>query len=121
MFAVRELEALTLDRNTRTISRSFARYAEMVSTACVHAVARALDAFFEKVSEAQRRDQAEALQGNMNRCRAVAHSLYSLDTQLHHGHSYDQKDALGFINLTGLPMKVRRWQERMSHEALAAV
>ncbi len=40
--------------------------------------------------------------------RRSPNSLYSLDiASFTMGDSYDQKDALGFINLTGLPMKVR--------------
>ena len=41
-------------------------------------------------------------------CRKSPYSLYSLDiASFTMGASYDQKDALGFINLTGLPIKVR--------------
>jgi argininosuccinate synthase len=40
--------------------------------------------------------------------RKSPYSLYSLDiASFTMGASYDQKDALGFINLTGLPIKVR--------------
>ena len=40
--------------------------------------------------------------------RKSPYSLYSLDiASFTMGASYDQKDALGFINLIGLPMKVR--------------
>ncbi|MGA8580703.1 MAG: hypothetical protein WB579_18605 [Bryobacteraceae bacterium] len=40
--------------------------------------------------------------------RRSPNSLYSLDiASFTMGASYDQKDALGFINLTGLPIKVR--------------
>ena len=39
--------------------------------------------------------------------RKSAYSLYSLDiASFTMGASYDQKDALGFINLIGLPIKV---------------
>ena len=40
--------------------------------------------------------------------RKSPNSLYSLDiASFTMGASYDQKDALGFINLIGLPIKVR--------------
>jgi argininosuccinate synthase len=40
--------------------------------------------------------------------RTSPNSLYSLDiASFTMGASYDQKDAEGFINLIGLPMKVR--------------
>jgi argininosuccinate synthase len=40
--------------------------------------------------------------------RKSPYSLYSLDiASFTMGASYDQKDALGFINLIGLPIKVR--------------
>jgi argininosuccinate synthase len=40
--------------------------------------------------------------------RRSPHSLYSLDiASFTMGASYDQRDAEGFINLIGLPMKVR--------------
>jgi argininosuccinate synthase len=38
----------------------------------------------------------------------IANSLYSLDiASFTMGASYDQKDALGFINLIGLPIPIR--------------
>jgi len=40
--------------------------------------------------------------------RQSPYSLYSLSiASFTMGASYDQKDALGFINLVGLPIKVR--------------
>ena len=69
-----------------------------------------LDAFFEKVSEAATGEVALRLyKGNIEPLsRKSPNSLYSLDiASFTMGASYDQKDALGFINLTGLPIKVR--------------
>ena len=44
--------------------------------------------------------------------RKSPYSLYSLDiASFTMGASYDQKDALGFINLIGLPIKVRALAE----------
>lgn len=43
--------------------------------------------------------------------RRSPHSLYSHDlASFKMGASYDQKDAFGFINLIGLPIKVRALQ-----------
>ena len=47
--------------------------------------------------------------------RKSPNSLYSLDiASFTMGASYDQKDALGFINLIGLPIKVRASLDRNS-------
>jgi argininosuccinate synthase len=46
-------------------------------------------------------------------CRKSPNSLYSLDiASFTMGASYDQKDALGFINLIGLPIKVKALLEQ---------
>ena len=45
--------------------------------------------------------------------RKSPYSLYSLDiASFTMGASYDQKDALGFINLIGLPIKCGRRSKR---------
>ena len=70
----------------------------------------ALDAFFSKVSEPVTGEVTLKLfKGNIEPVsRKSPYSLYSLDiASFTMGASYDQKDALGFINLIGLPMKVR--------------
>src|SRR6516162_7915380 len=112
MFAIRELEALTLDRNTLHYKQKLALdYAEMVYNGLWFTPLReSLDAFFEKVSEAATGEVALRLyKGNLEPLsRRSPNSLYSLDiASFTMGASYDQKDALGFINLTGLPIKVR--------------
>ena len=112
MFAVRELEALTLDRNTLHYKQKLALdYAEMVYNGLWFTPLReALDAFFEKVSESATGEvKLRLYKGNIEPLsRRSPNSLYSLDiASFTMGDSYDQKDALGFINLTGLPMKVR--------------
>ena len=112
MFAIRELEALTLDRNTLHYKQKLALdYAEMVYNGLWFTPLReSLDAFFEKVSEAVTGEVALRLyKGNLEPLsRKSPNSLYSLDiASFTMGASYDQKDALGFINLTGLPIKVR--------------
>jgi argininosuccinate synthase len=112
MFAVRELEALTLDRNTLHYKQQRALdYAEMVYNGLWFTPLReALDAFFEQVSESATGEvKLRLYKGNIEPVsRRSPNSLYSLDiASFTMGASYDQKDALGFINLTGLPIKVR--------------
>ncbi|HUO31510.1 MAG TPA: hypothetical protein VMU80_19965, partial [Bryobacteraceae bacterium] len=70
----------------------------------------ALDAFFASVSATVTGEvKLRLYKGNVEPVsRKSPYSLYSLDiASFTMGASYDQKDALGFINLTGLPIKVR--------------
>jgi argininosuccinate synthase len=70
----------------------------------------ALDAFFEIVSEPVTGEVKLRLYKGVIEplSRKSPYSLYSLDiASFTMGASYDQKDALGFINLIGLPIKVR--------------
>jgi len=112
MFAMRELEALTLDKNTLHYKQKLALdYAEMVYNGLWFTPLReALDGFFEKVTEtATGVVKLRLYKGNIEPLsRQSPYSLYSLDiASFTMGASYDQKDALGFINLIGLPIKVR--------------
>src|SRR5256885_5596438 len=112
MFAIRELEALTLDRNTLHYKQKLALdWAEMVYSGFWFTPLReALDAFFEHVGETATGEvKLQLYKGNITPLsRQSPHSLYALDiASFTMGASYDQKDALGFINLVGLPMKVR--------------
>jgi argininosuccinate synthase len=112
MAAARELEALTLDRTTLHYKQKLALdYAEMVYNGLWFTPLReSLDAFFEKVSEPVTGEVTMRLyKGNLEpMSRKSPNSLYSLDiASFTMGASYDQKDALGFINLIGLPIKVR--------------
>src|SRR5690349_7658370 len=112
MAAARELEALTLDRATTHYKQKLALdYAEMVYNGLWFTPLReALDAFFEKVSEPVTGEvKLRLYKGNLEPLsRKSPYSLYSLDiASFTMGSSYDQKDALGFINLVGLPIKVR--------------
>ncbi len=112
LFAMRELEALTLDRNTLHYKQQRAlEYAEMVYNGLWYTPLRvALDGFFEKVSETTTGEvKLRLYKGNIvPLARQSPHSLYALDiASFTMGASYDQKDALGFINLVGLPIKVR--------------
>jgi argininosuccinate synthase len=112
MAAVRELEALTLDGRTLHYKQKLALdYAELVYNGLWFTPLReSLDAFFEKVSEPVTGEITLRLyKGNLDPVsRKSPNSLYSLDiASFTMGASYDQKDALGFINLVGLPIKVR--------------
>jgi argininosuccinate synthase len=112
MAAVRELEALTLDRSTLHFKQKLALdYAEMVYNGLWFTPLReSLDAFFAKISEPVTGDITLRLfKGNIEPVsRKSPNSLYNLDiASFTMGASYDQKDALGFINLIGLPIKVQ--------------
>ena len=111
-FAHRELEALTLDKNTLHYKQRLALdYAELVYNGFWFTPLReALDGFFETLSATTTGEVKLGLyKGNIEPLsRTSPYSLYSLDiASFTMGASYDQKDALGFINLIGLPMKVR--------------
>jgi len=110
--AHRELEALTLDRNTLHFKQRLALdYAEIVYNGFWFTPLReALDAFIDKSQESVTGEVTLRLcKGAIDvMSRRSPYSLYSLDiASFTMGAGYDQKDALGFINLIGLPMKVR--------------
>lgn len=112
MAANRELEALTLDRSTLHYKQKLSiDYAELVYNGLWFTPLReALDAFFEKVSEPVSGEVTLRLyKGNIEPVsRKSPNSLYSLNiASFTMGAEYDQKDALGFINCIGLPIKVR--------------
>src|SRR5439155_6535589 len=108
----RELEALTLDKNTLHYKQRLALdYAEMVYNGLWFTPLReALDAFFDVTAKTTTGEVTLRLyKGNLEPVsRKSAYSLYSPDiASFTMGASYAQKDALGFINLIGLPIKVR--------------
>jgi argininosuccinate synthase len=110
--AHKELEALTLDKNTLHYKQHLALdYAEMVYNGLWFTPLReALDAFFETTSRNTTGEVTLRLYKGkiVPVSRKSPWSLYSLDiASFTMGASYDQKDALGFINLIGLPIKVR--------------
>jgi argininosuccinate synthase len=80
----------------------------------------ALDAFFDKVCEPSTGEVTLRLyKGNIEPVRRVsANSLYSLNiASFTMGAEYDQKDALGFINLIGLPIRTRALIEKAKEQA----
>src|SRR6202158_5992851 len=110
--AHRELEALTLDRNTLHYKQKLALdYAEMVYNGLWFTPLReALDAFFETTSQTTTGEvKLRLYKGNVEPVsRKSPYSLYSLNiASFTMGAEYDQKDAQGFINLVGLPIKVK--------------
>ena len=112
MAAARELEALTLDRSTMHYKQKLALdYAEMVYNGLWFTPLReGLDVFFAKIAEPATGEVTMRLyKGNLEPVsRKSPNSLYDLNiASFTMGESYDQKDAQGFINLIGLPMKVR--------------
>jgi argininosuccinate synthase len=124
MAAHRELESLTLDRATLHYKQKLALdYAEMVYNGFWFTPLReALDAFFAKTSETTSGEVTMQLyKGNLQPLsRKSPYSLYSLDiASFTMGASYDQKDALGFINLIGLPVKIRAALREKEVEAAA--
>ncbi|MBV8818224.1 MAG: argininosuccinate synthase [Acidobacteriaceae bacterium] len=112
MYAMRELETLALDKATLHYKQKLALdYAEMVYNGLWFTPLReALDAFFEKVTEPVTGEVTLRLYtGNIEPVsRKSPNSLYSHSiASFTMGADYDQKDALGFINCIGLPIKVR--------------
>jgi argininosuccinate synthase len=112
MFAHRELEALTLDKNTLHYKQRLALdYAEMVYNGLWFTPLReALDAFFDSVSQTTTGEvRLRLYKGNIEPVsRKSPYSLYSMKiASFTMGADYDQKDARGFINLIGLPIQVR--------------
>ncbi|MGE5570356.1 MAG: argininosuccinate synthase [Rhodospirillales bacterium] len=110
--AIRELEALVLDKNLLHYKQRLALdYAELVYNGLWFTPLReALDAFFETASQATTGEVTLRMyKGNLEPVsRKSPYSLYSLDiASFTMGASYDQKDAQGFINLIGLPIRVR--------------
>jgi argininosuccinate synthase len=86
-------------------------YAEMVYNGLWFVPLReALDAFFEATSQTTTGEVTLRLyKGNIDPLsRRSPYSLYSLNiASFTMGAEYDQKDAQGFINLIGLPIRVR--------------
>ncbi len=110
--AHRELESLTLDRDTMHFKELIApRYAQLVYNGQWYTPLReALDAFVE--STQQRVTGTVRVKLYKGSCtiagRKSPYSLYLEDlATFEKGELYDQKDAGGFINCFGLPMMVQ--------------
>lgn len=114
-----ELEFLTLDRNTLHYKDIIAqKYAELVYDGVwFHPLREALDAFVNKTQETVTGTvRLKLYKGNI--CPAGAWSPYSLYSEefatFGEDEVYNQADAEGFINLFGLPMKVRALMKEKS-------
>jgi argininosuccinate synthase len=110
--ALRELEALCLDRESAHYKEQVAlKYAEMVYFGQWFTPLReSLDAFVDKLTETVSGTvRLKLYKGNVIIAgRTSPHTLYRLDlSSFTMGASYDQRDAAGFINIFGLPLKVR--------------
>jgi argininosuccinate synthase len=125
MQAHQELESLTLDKNTLHYKQKLALdYAEMVYNGLWFTPLReALDSFFDATSQTTTGEVTLRLyKGTLQPVsRKSPHSLYSLNiASFTMGAEYDQKDAQGFINLIGLPIRVRAQAEQAAQAAKAA-
>ena len=110
--ALRQLESLTLDRDTTHFKETLAlKYAELVYFGLWFTPLReSLDAFFSKTEADVTGSVKLALyKGNISFInRSSDLSLYNTDlSSFTMGSTYDQKDAAGFIKILGLPARVR--------------
>ena len=111
MFAHGELEALCLDRATLHYKQKIALdYADLVYDGKWFTPLReALDAFVMQTQSTVTGDvKVRLFKGHVDvLSRTSSFSLYSEDiASFTMGADYDQKDAAGFINLVGLPIRV---------------
>ncbi|CAN1267908.1 Argininosuccinate synthase, chloroplastic, partial [Linum perenne] len=116
-YAVRELESLTLDRETIQVKDSLAlKYAELVYAGrWFDPLRESMDAFMEKITATTSGSVTLKLyKGSVSVAgRTSPHSLYREDiSSFESGDIYDQADAAGFIRLYGLPMRVRAMLEK---------
>ena len=114
--AHRELESLCLDRDTVHYKEQVAvRYAEMVYFGkWYHSLRESLQAFIDKTQETVTGwVKVKLYKGNVIVIgRKSAHSLYREDfATFGQEDVYDQSDAVGFITLFGLQMKVKAMME----------
>ncbi|MGH9487535.1 MAG: argininosuccinate synthase [Terriglobales bacterium] len=109
--ALRELEALTLDRATAALKQQLGlEYARLVYNGFWFTPLReALDAFMNRAL----RPTSGEVRLKLHKGHALVagrmspHSLYSHDlASFTMGELYDQKDAAGFIRLVGLPLRM---------------
>ncbi|KAE9612372.1 putative argininosuccinate synthase [Lupinus albus] len=115
--AVRELESLTLDRETIQVKDSLAlKYAELVYAGrWFDPLRESMDAFMQKITETTTGSVTLKLyKGSVTVTgRTSPFSLYRQDiSSFESGQIYDQADAAGFIRLYGLPMRVRAMLEQ---------
>ncbi len=117
--AHRELERLTLDRITMHFKEMVAaRYAELVYDGVWFTPLReALDAFVDVTQKTvSGKVRMKLYKGNCTPAGVTSpYSLYNKElATFSRDEIYSQKDAEGFINLFGLPLKVRALMEKQS-------
>lgn len=110
--ALRQMESLTLDRETAHFKEALAlKYAELVYFGLWFTPLReSLDAFFTNAEvNVTGSVKLSLYKGNVSFVSRTSElSLYSADlSSFTMGESYDQKDAAGFIKILGLPARVR--------------
>ena len=115
--AARDLETLTLDRETLQLKDSLAlKYAELVySGRWFDPLRESMDAFMEKISQTTTGSVSLKLyKGSASVTgRKSPYSLYREDiSSFESGEIYNHADAVGFIKLYGLPMRIRAMMEQ---------
>jgi argininosuccinate synthase len=115
--ALRELEALTVDRATAELKQQLGlAYARLVYNGLWFTPLReALDAFLDRaLARTSGSVRLKLYKGHaLVAGRTSPHSLYSTAlASFTMGELYDQKDAEGFINLIGLPIKMQALLEQ---------
>ncbi len=115
--AIQALEHLTLERDTLHFKQMMAlKYADLVYYGqWFHPLREAMDVFFDKVQEAT----TGTVKLKLFKGRASVASTNSANSLYQHklasftmGAEYDGKDAIGFIKLFGLPMKVHAMRKK---------
>ncbi|KAH9626697.1 hypothetical protein KSS87_021596 [Heliosperma pusillum] len=115
--AARELESLTLDRESiQEKDRLALKYAELVYAGrWFDPLRESMDAFMEHISKTTTGSVTLKLyKGSVNvTSRKSPYSLYREDiSSFENGEIYNQADAGGFIRLYGLPIRVRAMLEK---------
>ena len=115
-YAHQVLETLCLDKATAHLKEQLAvTYAELVYNGqWFTPLKKALDAFVETTQEnVTGKVKLKLYKGNMiNSSVTSPYSLYSENIATFGASDYNQKDAEGFINLYGLPIKVKAMMEQ---------
>ncbi|KAL8140865.1 hypothetical protein V2J09_006886 [Rumex salicifolius] len=114
--AARELESLTLDRETIQVKDTLAlKYAELVYAGrWFDPLRESMDSFMEQITKTTTGSVTLKLyKGSVSVVgRTSPYSLYREDiSSFENGQIYNQADAAGFIRLYGLPMRVRAMLE----------
>ncbi|KAL6504979.1 hypothetical protein OROGR_024796 [Orobanche gracilis] len=115
--AARELESLTLDRETMQLKDLLAlKYAELVYAGrWFDPLRESMDAFMKEITKTTSGSVTLKLyKGSVSVTgRESPNSLYREDiSSFENGEIYNQADAAGFIRLYGLPMRVRAMLEK---------